>query len=154
MSDIGTKAGEVRKALANDTDTGILQVWSGLQNKLKIWYGFPGEVDTANIMWFFGITWPEDQWANATRHTRDETFEIGFVMEVRTEGESQATTTDLLLSYVEEVQKALRQDVRNPTGVAGVYQVEVIPRSSKEGVWGDQGRWADFIGVVRCKARH
>lgn len=146
-----TTAEASKLALANDANTGILQTRPGLAN-LQVTYGHPGAVADLEVMWIGDVSWSDEEWANVNRTKRDEDFNIDLLIDIRVPDSSQQEATERLIEVMGEVEAALREDVRNPLGVTGVYQVELKPRAIREGVY-SEGRWANLIAAIRVRAR-
>lgn len=146
-----TTALAAKAALMNDTATGLFQTWPGLAG-VTTTFGYPDSETPLEFMWLSNVTWENEEWANLNRTKRDEDYVIALWIDVRTEGQTQQETTARLITITGEVEAALRQDVRNPLGVPGVYQVELKPREMQEGVW-PNGRWGRLRADIRVRAR-
>lgn len=118
-----------------------------------IWYGYFGGESSQRpreVVWIGETTWEETSGAAIGFNRRDETYEIIMTIESHMPGDDQTAANHRVRDRMATIVELLR-DPRS-LGVAGVYEVGVIPQMLGEGS-DPGGRGAILVTSVRIRAR-
>jgi hypothetical protein len=135
MTDRFTTAIEAKKAIVS-----LLQAQPALSD-VQVTHGNPLGAIQKDCVFLYDVTWVTERWANAVKTKREERYQISCMVSAIKIGGTQEEASDRAYELFQAVETALAGPAVPATLAAlGIYDVEIRPRSERQGVWESNGR--------------